>query len=244
MSLQPQAPPFGPLIGSSFDRGFTLIARSWAVFLVTGLLVVLAGFVNFVLAFGILACFLTYWFFASLANTVRLSDPGYRMTAGVVLQLIGLSFVYGLIVDVGLVLFIIPGIYFANKLSLAPLILVKEGCSITEALGRSWELTNPFFWPTLWFNILAALAVAAVAVVGYAIGIAIMGMVMGPIVGAVRSGIQPSPFGFGGLLGAGLALGYCIYGFALAYTYLAKDVALYNWYDGLRRALAMVAATS
>jgi len=67
---------------------------------------------------------------------------------------------------------------------------------------------------------------------------------MAPVVGAVNAGIQPSPFGFGGLLGAGLAVGYCIDGFALAYTYLAKDVALYSWYDGLRHALAIVAAAS
>lgn len=246
MAMQPQAPPFGPLIGASFDRAFTLTARSWIVFLVTAVLIVVAGLVNVLLAGIILACFVTYWYFASIANTIRLSDPGYRMTGDLVLRLIGLSILYGIIVEIGFFLLIIPGIYFANKLSLAPIILAKEDCGITAALGRSWELTNPFFWPTLWFNILAAFAVAAVSIVGYAIGIAIMGAVMAPIMAGVHAGIQPpqNPFDFGGLLGAGLALAYCIYGYAIAYTYQAKDVALYNWYDGLRRALGVAAAAS
>ncbi len=237
MAMLPAAPAFGPLLGSSFDRAFGLVTRSmilWGVVVVAALVL---GAISFMSSLLVIGCFLAYWGFASLANTVREIDPSYRMDAGVVLSLIGLGIVIGLAVDIGLFLLIVPGIYIANKWSLAPLILVKERCGISDALTRSWNVTDRFFWPTLGFNILAGLAVFAVIAVGYAIFAGIMGALIFSRVGTGTAALtEPEP-SFGGLFGVAIALGYCIYAFAIAYTYQAKDLAMLYWYDGLRRAL-------
>lgn len=49
----------------------------------------------------------------------------------------------------GLILFIIPGIIIAVKLSVAVQSLVVENKRGTEALSRSWNLTKNYFWPVL-----------------------------------------------------------------------------------------------
>lgn len=216
------------------------MARGWRLFVGVVVVALVAGAVNFLLAVFLVICFLIYWYFASLANTVRLANPAYRMTAGTAMRLLGLSIVYGVAVDLGLLLLIVPGIYIANKWSLAPLILAKEDADMSTAMSRSWAVTDQFFWPTLGFNILAALAMVAVAIVGYVIAIGV-----GASVFAVSgAGHGPAAMGasgslaMGGIFGMGIALAYCIYLMALAYTYQAKDVALLNWYDGLKGALA------
>jgi hypothetical protein len=57
-------------------------------------------------------------------------------------RLIGVEILFGLIVVVGLILLIIPGIYFIGRLIMAPFILVDQNTSIREAINRSWDLTK------------------------------------------------------------------------------------------------------
>ena len=53
-----------------------------------------------------------------------------------------LTLVLSLITLVGLILFVIPGIYLASRLILAPFYLIIENSSITEALDKSWNVTK------------------------------------------------------------------------------------------------------
>ena len=53
-----------------------------------------------------------------------------------------LTLVLSLITLVGLILFVIPGIYLASRLILAPFYLIIENTSITKALDRSWNVTK------------------------------------------------------------------------------------------------------
>ena len=237
MALAPQVtPPLGPLLGASFDRAFTIIGRSWKSFALVSAIAVLAGAFNFFLGFCALAGFVTYWYYASLANAIRLEDPSYAMDAGVVIRLIGLGIVYGLVVEIGFFLLLIPGIYVANIWSLAPLILVKEKLGVGEALQRSGAVIGPVFWPTLGFNILAGLAVFAVAFAGIVIGEAVFFGVLsasGALSGHPSSAAAPAVFA--GPLAMAIVAAYAVYFSAIAYTYQAKDVAMLNWYNGLRR---------
>lgn len=57
-------------------------------------------------------------------------------------RLIGVEILFGLIVVVGLILLIIPGIYFIGRLIMAPIILVDQNTGIREAINRSWDLTR------------------------------------------------------------------------------------------------------
>ena len=53
-----------------------------------------------------------------------------------------LTLVLSLITLVGLILFVIPGIYLASRLILAPFYLIIENVSITQALDKSWNVTK------------------------------------------------------------------------------------------------------
>ena len=233
MAVVPSAlPAMGPLIGASFDRAFSIMAARWKVFAVFAGVAVVVGAFDVGAGGFVAICFTVYWYYASLANAVRLTNPHYAMTSEHVLRLIGLNIVYGIAVEIGLLLLIVPGIYIANKWSLSSLIAVKEDAGVTDAMRRSWHLTDPFFWPTLGFNILSGLAVAAVAFVGYFMMLFVFVSLFG-----FQHGQPPDLSALGGPAGMAATLGVLVYCFALAYTYQAKDIALLNWYNGLRSAI-------
>jgi len=58
-------------------------------------------------------------------------------------------FLNSIVVLLGLMLFIIPGIIFAIKLCLSRYTLVFEDLKGAKALSRSKELTRGYFWPVL-----------------------------------------------------------------------------------------------
>lgn len=69
----------------------------------------------------------------------------------------GTALIWYVISLLGIVTFIIPGIYFANTLSLATFIVVHEKKGIGNALARSWQLVNRQWWNTLFLGIVGIL---------------------------------------------------------------------------------------
>jgi hypothetical protein len=55
----------------------------------------------------------------------------------------------GILTTIGLVLCILPGIWLFTSWLLAPVILFAEGLKGRKALGRSFRLVRPRFWPIL-----------------------------------------------------------------------------------------------
>jgi len=51
-------------------------------------------------------------------------------------------FLYGLLVGIGLIFLIIPGIFFACKFIFAPYIVVDKHMNVIEALQESWDMTK------------------------------------------------------------------------------------------------------
>ena len=231
-------PPMGPLVGMSFDRGLGLTLRAWKLFAIIAVIAILTGLINLFIGFFIVIAFSVYWYFASLANAVRMDRPDYKMTAAAVGRLILFGIVYGIAVELGTILFIVPGIYIATKWSLAPAIIVKEDASLGDALARSWALTDPTFWPTLGFQILASLAVLAVTYAGALIGYIVAAAIFVAMFHTMQAQLpaQASPVGYGGGLGAAIDLYMVIYVFAISYTYQARDVSIIKWYDGITQA--------
>ncbi len=58
------------------------------------------------------------------------------------LGIIGVEILTGFIIVVGLIAFIIPGIYLLGRVILAPYILIDQNTKIFEAVEKSWHLTN------------------------------------------------------------------------------------------------------
>jgi uncharacterized membrane protein len=67
------------------------------------------------------------------------------------------SFLFGIVVAVGLILLIVPGIFFAAKLSFFPYFVVDDGAGPIDALQRSWALTNGVTLKVILFGIVLLL---------------------------------------------------------------------------------------
>jgi phosphate/sulfate permease len=65
-----------------------------------------------------------------------------------VLGILGILIISGIASLIGALFFIIPGIYIAYKLSLAPVIFIVEEEPIGEALSKSWDATRDYWWFT------------------------------------------------------------------------------------------------
>jgi membrane-anchored glycerophosphoryl diester phosphodiesterase (GDPDase) len=62
------------------------------------------------------------------------------------LQLILGWFLFIIILFVGFIALIIPGVYLPNRLVFVLYAIAIENCSATEGLRRSWELTKGRWW--------------------------------------------------------------------------------------------------
>lgn len=76
---------------------------------------------------------------------------------------IGASIVVFIVVMLGLILCIIPGIFFANTLSIVFIILLFERKGLGSALSRSAFLVNPQWWNTFLINIVGLIIIWVVS---------------------------------------------------------------------------------
>lgn len=58
-------------------------------------------------------------------------------------------FAYGMIVVVGFLAFIVPGLYLLGRGAYLPYVLVRENLGITDAFKRTWFLTRGYWWVTM-----------------------------------------------------------------------------------------------
>lgn len=84
----------------------------------------------------------------------KLSDVFYTKS---ILNYFLVSVVRGLIVVIGFILLIVPGIIFAIKLQFAPYLVVDKDKGVVEALNQSWEMTKGVKWNLFLFWLLLAL---------------------------------------------------------------------------------------
>lgn len=84
----------------------------------------------------------------------------YRTASTYFVPLLGLLVLMALGAAIGFLVFVIPGIYLAVRLYLAPAAMIVEGETISGALVRSWRLTGGAFWRcfgTIAFGVVAVL---------------------------------------------------------------------------------------
>lgn len=62
---------------------------------------------------------------------------------------------YGIAVGIGFMLCIIPGIFISIRWMFAPYIMATENVGITEAFGRSWNMTKGNFWDLFLLGLVA-----------------------------------------------------------------------------------------
>jgi len=67
---------------------------------------------------------------------------------------LGAGFIYTILVLIGVMFCLVPGIYLANTLSLVVFIFIFEKKGINDTLLGSWRLVNSQWWNTLLINLL------------------------------------------------------------------------------------------
>jgi len=84
-----------------------------------------------------------------------LLEDGFRNFFGLIVIFITIGFLSFL----GLLFFILPGIYIATKLSLAPAIYVMEERDLADSLITSWRVTGGHWWFTFGISFVMSLIV-------------------------------------------------------------------------------------
>jgi hypothetical protein len=102
----------------------------------------------------------------AIAAEVAGQDPGveqsYRFGFARLGPILVVSILVGLATLLGLIVFIIPGIYIGVRLAVSIQALVVEGKRGTEAMRRSWDLVGGHWWHTAFTVLLAGLLTAVV----------------------------------------------------------------------------------
>ena len=65
------------------------------------------------------------------------------------------NFLVGIIIGIGFILLIIPGIIFACKLAFTPYLVVDRKMDVMEAVRESWRMTNGHAWKVCFIGFLA-----------------------------------------------------------------------------------------
>lgn len=76
----------------------------------------------------------------------------------------GANLVFVIIISFGIIMCFLPGIYFANTLSLLLFIFIFEKKSLSDALSRSWKLVHTDWWNTFVLNLLALIMIWMVSI--------------------------------------------------------------------------------
>lgn len=80
------------------------------------------------------------------------------LSARRVLTFILLTFLYVLVVILGLILFILPGIYLAVRLKFFPYVLLENpNAKLEDLISMSYSVTKGYFWKIVLFSIMLAL---------------------------------------------------------------------------------------
>lgn len=134
------------LQGQAVSTSFWAQATAWLLAALVGLLLyqVLTGAIT-----------------RAIAAEIAGQDPGveqsYRFGFARLGPILVVSILVGLATLLGLIVFIIPGIYIAVRLAVSIQALVVESRRGTEAMRRSWELVGGHWWHTAFTVLLAGL---------------------------------------------------------------------------------------
>lgn len=81
----------------------------------------------------------------------------------------------GIIVLIGFIILIIPGIIFACKLAFTPYLVVDRKMEVIEAVKESWRMTNGYAWKVFFIGLLAIpISIAGFICFGVGIIVAVM----------------------------------------------------------------------
>lgn len=121
---------------------------------------------------GLYIGFITY---RMLRNAIVMGKPYETMSDVLKVDLtqfaifFAVELCYGIVLGVGTLLCILPGIFFAVRLMFAPVIAATEDVTFSQAFSRSWDMTRGHFWSLLLLGI-AAIGIGIVGLLCCCVG--------------------------------------------------------------------------
>ena len=108
---------------------------------------------------------------------------------GRLLSLVGAALIYAVVIAIGLVLLIVPGIYLGLRLSLTFPAIVIDDESAFDGLGTSWNVAQGNLLKLLGISLLAFVAVFSTAFVAAIVGVTVESVAIVALVSAVITAV-------------------------------------------------------
>jgi hypothetical protein len=128
-------------------------ARSFGTFL---FLALIAAIITIVITAALQAAIIRAAAQTTVGDPVDVTES-YRFGFAHFGSVFGASLLVGIVIAVGLILLIVPGIIFATMLAVTIPVLLIERKGITASMSRSWELAKGHFWHVLGTILVAAI---------------------------------------------------------------------------------------
>jgi len=199
----------GDILNTTFNmyrENFGLFAGICAVIVIPQA-ILLAAFAAshsalFVLLGALISLAVPFLLTGALAQAVSARYLGRPMTiaqayealgTGTILTLIGVSFLGAILVLIGLILIIIPGIFIAVRFTVAAQAAVLERQSVTGSLRRSWQLVEGNWWRVFGIVIVVTILVGVLETIASRVVGAAAGDVLGTGLSTAVVGIFIQP---------------------------------------------------
>ena len=129
-----------------------------------------------------------------LSRTATSVGEALAFAARMIPTLIGLQILTGLIVGIGFVLLIIPGLYLIGRLALvSPLVADRGIGNPVEAIRTSWDMTRDNGWAIFFFLLLVTIVIVIIMLILMGVVSVVTGTAPG--IGHIVSGFLESALG-------------------------------------------------
>lgn len=199
----------GEILNTTFNLyrdNFTLFAGICAVIVVPEAILLSLFAVShstiFVLLAALVSLTVPFLLTGALAQAVSARYLGRPMTiaqayqalgSGTILTLVAVSFLSGILVLIGLILVVIPGIYLAVRFTVASQAAVLEREGVTDSLRRSWRLVEGKWWHVFGIVVVVSILVGVLERLAGSLGSSIAGDVLGTGLSTAIVGILIQP---------------------------------------------------
>jgi len=185
--------PIDPTYSGAFSHGWQTMKKNFIELLVLIFVLILfsipMGFVNnfvntdsfgyafftlFNIAYGLIVMaplsYGTNWVFLKAVRNEPFKTYDIFMAYQNIWNIVIANILVGVIVGIGFVLLIVPGIIFACRLAFVPFIVMDEKLEPIEAIKKSWEMTRGYSW-TIFGMAIASFFIAIAGIICLVVGI-------------------------------------------------------------------------
>ena len=156
----------------TFPRNYPQIPESGTSILHENFWLYIVGIVAFVAIFVAIYAVLSYGYALATLKAARGEKPSVKDLFRPFRRFFTVLFsgiLWGLILFVGFIFLIIPGIFFACRLVFVPYLVVDRKVGVFDAISGSWETTEGHFWKIFLLGLISYLITIIITIVTFLI---------------------------------------------------------------------------